>query len=98
MAHSTEFFDHAGNYTGHEANPIPPVYDPRVTVDKLVELVVNPEDEVITGWQGGVFNTFHKLMPGAVEKLMSARTQKAQLEDADPARETSGAIHESSSV
>lgn len=96
MAHSTDFFDHAGNYTGREAKPIPPVYDPQVTVDKLVELVVEPEDESITGWQGGVFNTFHKLMPGAVESLMASRTQKAQLEDADPALETSGAIHEPS--
>lgn len=98
MAHSTEFFDHAGNYTGREASPIPPVYDPRVTVDKLVELVVHPEDEAITGWQGGVFNTFHKLMPGAVEKLMSARTQKAQFVDAEPAPQTSGAIHQPSGV
>jgi short-subunit dehydrogenase len=98
MAHTTEFFDHAGNYTGRESNPIPPVYDPQVTVDKLVQLVVEPEDEVITGWQGGVFNTFHKLMPGAVEKLMSSRTQKAQLEDARPAVETPGSIHEPSSA
>jgi short-subunit dehydrogenase len=93
MAHSTEFFDHAGNYTGRESSPIPPVYDPQVTVDKLVELVAEPEDEVITGWQGGVFNTVHKLLPAAVEKLMSVRTQKAQLEEAEPARETSGAVH-----
>jgi short-subunit dehydrogenase len=93
MAHSTEFFDHAGNYTGRESSPIPPVYDPQVTVDKLVELVAEPEDEVITGWQGGVFNTVHKLLPAAVEKLMSVRTQKAQLEEAEPAAETSGAVH-----
>jgi len=96
MAHTTEFFEHAGNYSGHEATPIPPVYDPKVTVDKLVQLVVEPEDEVITGWQGSVFNTFHKLMPGAVEKLMSARTQKAQVDGADPMLATSGTIHEPS--
>ncbi|QDT53772.1 Glucose 1-dehydrogenase [Caulifigura coniformis] len=98
MAHTTEFFEHAGNYSGRESTPIPPVYDPKVTVDKLVQLVVEPEDEVITGWQGPVFNTFHKLLPGAVEKLMSARTQKTQLEDAEPMLATSGTIHEPSSA
>ena len=28
MAHDTSFFEHAGNYTGHKAEPIPPTYDP----------------------------------------------------------------------
>ena len=29
MAMETPFFEHAANYTGHEATPIPPVYDPQ---------------------------------------------------------------------
>jgi short-subunit dehydrogenase len=94
MAHSTEFFEHAGNYTGHKTEPIPPTYDPRVTIDELVRLVVDPEDEVITGWQGGVFNLFHKLMPHAVEKMMAARTRKEQLEKAAPAPVMAGNVHD----
>jgi short-subunit dehydrogenase len=93
MAHDTEFFDHAGNYTGRQAVPIPSTYDPRVTIDELVKLVVDPEDEVITGWQGGVFNVLHHLMPHAVEKLMTRNTAKAQLTDAPPAPTSSGSIH-----
>jgi short-subunit dehydrogenase len=96
MAHSTEFFEHAGNYTGHKAQPIPPTYDPQVTIDALVKLVVEPEDEIITGWQGDVFNFFHKLMPGAVEKAMASRTHKTQFEDSPAAPLTSGAVHEPS--
>lgn len=94
MAHSTEFFEHAGNYTGHKAEPIPPTYDPQVTVDALVKLVIEPEDEVITGWQGGVFNFLHKLMPGAVEKMMASRTRKTQ-GGAPPAPVTAGTVHDS---
>jgi short-subunit dehydrogenase len=95
MAHSTEFFEHAGNYTGHKAEPIPPTYDPQVTVDALVKLVIEPEDEVITGWQGGVFNFLHKLMPGAIEKMMASNTRKAQFEKAPPAPVTAGNVHDS---
>jgi short-subunit dehydrogenase len=96
MAHDTEFFGHAGNYTGKEAVPIPPTYDPKVTIDKLVQLVIEPEDEVITGWQGGVFNFLHSLLPGAIEKLMSSNTQKAQLKDPPPAPVSSGTVHQPS--
>jgi short-subunit dehydrogenase len=96
MAHSTEFFEHAGNYTGRQAEPIPPTYDPQVTIDALVKLVVEPEDEVITGWQGGVFNFLHKMMPRAVEKLMASRTQETQFEKADVGPLTSGSVHEPS--
>lgn len=96
MAHSTEFFEHAGNYTGHEAAPIPPTYNPQVTVDALVKLVVEPEDEIMTGRQGPVFNILHHLMPNAVEKLMASRTEKVQLTDAPPATKTSGNVHEPS--
>jgi hypothetical protein len=93
MAHDTEFFEHAGNYTGHQAVPIPPTYDPRVTIDALVKLVVDPEDEVITGWQGGVFNFMHRLLPNAVEKRMARNTRRAQLENAPPGAIHSGTVH-----
>lgn len=96
MAHSTEFFQHAGNYTGHKAEPIPPTYDPQVTIDALVKLVIEPEDEVITGWQGEVFNFFHKLMPAAVEKMMASRTRKTQFDNAPTAPLTTGSVHEPS--
>lgn len=96
MAHNTEFFEHAGNYTGREGAPIPPAYDPKVTVDALVKLVNHPQDEIITGWQGKIANVLHHLMPNAVEKYMADNTEKAQLEDATPAPATSGNVHQPS--
>jgi short-subunit dehydrogenase len=96
MAHSTEFFEHAGNYTGHEAAPIPPTYDPQVTIDALVKLVIEPEDEIITGRQGPMFNILHHLMPHAMEKMMASKTEKVQLDNPAPAVKKSGSVHEPS--
>jgi short-subunit dehydrogenase len=93
MAHATDFFEHAGNYTGHKAEPIPPTYDPGVTIDALVELVAEPEDEVITGRQGPVFEFLHRLMPNAIERMMAKNTEMTQLEGAPPAPVTSGTVH-----
>ncbi|WP_040891487.1 SDR family NAD(P)-dependent oxidoreductase [Zavarzinella formosa] len=96
MAHETEFFEHAGNYTGKKAVPIPPTYDPKTTIDELVRLVVEPEDEVITGWQGGPFSFLHRLMPKAIEKLMAGNTNAVQMGESMPAPKTSGIIHQPS--
>ncbi len=93
MAHSTDFFEHAGNYTGKKAEPIPPTYDPKVTIDALVKLVLHPQDEVITGWQGNVFDVLHRLMPKAVEAMMTKNTADSQLKNADPEPITSGSVH-----
>jgi short-subunit dehydrogenase len=93
MAHSTDFFEHAGNYTGRQAEPIPPTYDPQVTIDALVRLVVEPQDEVITGWQGSVFDWLHRLMPKTVEGVMTKNTADSQLTNAQPGPVTSGSVH-----
>lgn len=95
MAHDTEFFEHAGNYTGRAAVPIPPTYDPQVTIDAMVKLVVEPQDESITGWQGGIFNALHKLMPSAIEKLMAVNTESKQMTSSEAAPVSSGTIHQS---
>lgn len=95
MAHDTEFFEHAGNYTGRAAVPIPPTYDPQVTIDAMVKLVVEPQDESITGWQGGIFNALHKLMPAAIEKLMAVNTESIQMTSSEAAPVSSGTIHQS---
>ena len=93
MAHSTEFFEHAGNYTGKKAVAIPPAYDPKVTVDAIVALMEKPEDEVITGWQGGPFGFLHRLMPKTIERLMAGNVDHAQLVEAPPGPKTSGTVH-----
>lgn len=90
----TPFFEHAAQHTGHEATPIPPVYDADKVVDVIVRLATDPEDEVSVG-PAGKFMTFaHQLAPGLVEAMMRRDTRKAEFEDAKPAEEESGAVKE----
>ncbi len=93
MAMDTPFFDHAANYSGHEAAPIPPLYDPQKVVDTIVRLATEPQDEVIVGNAGKVFNLAHHLMPGLVEGLMARQTHKEQMENSPPAPMTHGSLH-----
>jgi short-subunit dehydrogenase len=90
----TPFFEHAAQHTGHEATPIPPVYDADNVVDVIVRLATDPKDEVSVG-PAGKFMTFaHQLAPGLVEAMMRRQTQKAEFKDAKPAEDTSGAVKE----
>jgi short-subunit dehydrogenase len=98
MAHDTPFFDHAANYTGHEAAPIPPLYDPEKVVDTLLDLAVDPEDEVVVGGAGKFAVALHNIFPGMVEKMMGTETRKEQMEKAAPAGDTKGALHEPAEV
>ena len=89
MAMETPFFEHAANYTGHEAVPIPPVYDPQYAVQVILRLAEEPEAEVVVGGAGKVAAAFHAVASGVTEKLMGAEVQTVQ-EAAPPAPATRG--------
>jgi short-subunit dehydrogenase len=90
----TPFFEHAAQYTGREASPIPPTYDPKEVVDTIVRLAADPEDEVSVGSAAKVFNFAHHIFPGVVEAMMARQTRKSQFEEAEPGERTSGSLHE----
>jgi short-subunit dehydrogenase len=94
MAMDTPFFDHASNYTGHEATPIQPLYDPQQAVDAIVRLAKHPEDEVVVGAAGKVAALAHNLMPGFIERHLGKQTHKSQIEEAPPAPESHGSLRE----
>jgi short-subunit dehydrogenase len=94
MAMDTFFFDHAANYTGREAVPVPPLYDPQQVIDTVARLVNEPQDEVIVGAAGKVMNVLHHVLPGPVEKLMQKEVQIVQMEAPAPAPATSGSVHQ----
>jgi short-subunit dehydrogenase len=71
MSHDTPFFDHAANYTAHEAVPLPPLNDPEKVVDVIVELALNPEDEVVVGSGGRMMLAAHQWVPGLIESYMA---------------------------
>jgi short-subunit dehydrogenase len=92
----TPFFDHAANYTGHETQPIPPLYDPQKVIDVIVRLATDPQDEVTVGGAGMFMVAAHKLARGVLESIMAKQTHKAQIEDAPVSTKTSGSIREPS--
>ena len=92
----TPFFEHAANYTGHEAVPIPPTYDPQEVIDVIVELATKPEDEVTVGRAGTLFAAMHNFIPGVTEKMMGKQTHLSQMKKADPASATEGSLREPS--
>jgi short-subunit dehydrogenase len=97
MAMDTPFFDHAANYSGHEAAPVPPLYDPELVIDVIVRMVDKPEDEVIVGTAGKIANAVHSIFPGLTENLLGGTTHKAQIKVSPVADPTHGAVHEPSS-
>jgi short-subunit dehydrogenase len=94
MAIDTPFFEHAANYTGHEALPIPPVYDTDDVVRTILNLVDDPKGEVIVGGAGKVMSAMHNVAAGLTEKIMRAETHVLQMDKSPPAPPTSGSIHE----
>ncbi len=90
----TPFFEHAARYTGHRAEPIPPVYDPKDVVDTIVRMALSPENEVRVGTAAKVMNVAHHLFPGLVESMMARQTRKAVFDEAPPASESSQSLHE----
>ncbi len=94
MAMDTPFFEHAANYSGHEAVPVPPLYDPELVIDAIVRMVEKPEDEVIVGTAGKIANAVHSIFPGLTENFLGRQAHKSQIEDPPVADPTHGSIHE----
>jgi hypothetical protein len=61
-------------------------------VEAIVGLASKPEKEVIVGATGKVMVAAHQAMPAVVEKMMGKQTDIAQLEKAEDAPDTEGAV------
>jgi short-subunit dehydrogenase len=92
----TPFFEHAAAYTGHEATPIPPVYEPEKVVDVIVRLATDPQDEISVGAAGKFMTFAHNMAPDLVEAMMRRETHKAEMEEAKPAEDKPGAVRQPS--
>lgn len=86
----TPFFQHAANHTGRPVQPMPPVYDPELVVNKIVELAVRPKPEVVVGRRGKVGKAAARLVPRTMEKKMAMRAHKAMMERNERAPDSSG--------
>ena len=93
MAMDTPFFEHAANYTGQPAVPIPPVYDPREAVTAIVELIASPRDEVVVGRAGKAMTLLDAVLPGLTERGMAALVQTVQARGPGDEPATGGNVH-----
>jgi short-subunit dehydrogenase len=89
----TPFFEHAANYTGHQAMPIPPVYDPNEVVEAIVKLAAEPKAEVTVGGAGKVMAATHAVASGITERALGKGTDLVQ-KQAPPAGPTAGNLYE----
>lgn len=80
----TPAFGHAGNYTGRQLRPIPPVDDPRTVAQAMVSLALRPRPQVMVGAAAHVARRSYALAPGLVQRLMR-RTIERYFERAEPA-------------
>ena len=93
-SHDTPFFGHAGNHTGKPVRPTTPVYDPQQVVDAIVELAVNPEDELTVGGIAKVASVAGKLAPALLERRMAKKVHKEHMGQSESASDSSGSLFE----
>jgi NAD(P)-dependent dehydrogenase (short-subunit alcohol dehydrogenase family) len=70
QAADTPIFAHAGNYTGQQVCPIPPLVTAENVADGILDCARNPKREVTFGRAGRLIETFHTLAPGLYLKLL----------------------------
>jgi hypothetical protein len=70
QAADTPIFRHAGNYTGHEVCPIPPLVTPEAVAEGIVACARNPKREVIFGRSGQFVSALQLVAPGLYESLL----------------------------
>jgi hypothetical protein len=77
----TPLFKHAKSVTGKQPKPIPPVYDPILTVDALIRHAKHPKPMVIVGNAGKMMAMEARMMPEWFERMMSGFGMKSQMSE-----------------
>jgi short-subunit dehydrogenase len=91
-AADTPFFQHAGNYSGHEPAVLVPD-DPWKVVDAVVWVALNPREELPVGWKASLAYAGHHVAPDLTERMAADIMHRRQMEKAPPAPATSGSLH-----
>jgi NAD(P)-dependent dehydrogenase (short-subunit alcohol dehydrogenase family) len=69
QAVDTPIFEHAGNYTGRQVRPIPPVLDPEVVAAGIEACAEDPLREVSYGRAGRALEVLHAAAPPLYRRL-----------------------------
>jgi NAD(P)-dependent dehydrogenase (short-subunit alcohol dehydrogenase family) len=70
QAADTPIFRHAGNYTGRQVCPIPPLVTPEEVADGILACARDPKREVTIGRAGRLVAAFHMVAPGLYLRLL----------------------------
>ena len=85
----TPLFQHAANYTGRAVKAMPPVYPAADVAEKIIDLAVHPEREIVVGNAGRLMELQQTLAQGMTERTLAKMVDEQHLAD-EPARPTSG--------
>ena len=89
----TPWWEHAANYSGGTPRMVG-MDDPDEVTDAIVEICVDPHEELAVGWKAKASYASHKLTPNLSERVSADVSHKWQIEDAPPAPATTGSIYE----
>jgi short-subunit dehydrogenase len=94
MSHDTPIFDHMGNYTGHEVQPIPPLYDEHNVIKAVMRLIKHPKNEIIVGRVGKLLKAARGLLRNPVDRMMARNSHRALIKKSPPASDRRGNVFE----
>jgi short-subunit dehydrogenase len=89
-AADTPWWPHAANYSGR-APRMALMDPPEKVVEAMIWASIHPREELPVGWKAQASYSMHHLLPDLTERV-SANIQRAELEKATPAPNTSGAL------
>jgi short-subunit dehydrogenase len=89
----TPFFQHAANFSGRSVQAAPPVYTAEEVAQAVLELVAQPQSEVIVGGFGKMAVAQKQLAPETTSWLTARMLHRGFLSD-KPSADTTGALFE----
>lgn len=85
----TPGIQHAGNYTGKQLKPAPPVYDPKRLAEAMVKVANDPKTSTYVGSTSLLLKVSHALLPELTTRLTGA-IMRRYFKNAAPISSTSG--------
>lgn len=85
----TPFFRSAGNHTGRQLAPPPPVYPPELVARTIARLLTRPRREVYAGTAAALMGLQWRFAPAVLERVLTYYAERAEF-GPSPAETTSG--------
>jgi short-subunit dehydrogenase len=95
FATDTPFFLHSANYTGRAPRSIM-LDPPEKVVDAVIGAILKPQPEIAVGWKAKASQASHRVSHTLTEAAIAAVYHNEQMQQAPPAANTSGTLHDAS--